>query len=81
VLELDSLDATKHGVAAGLGIALVPEIAVADELASGQLHRIAWTPPFEVFTQVAWRRRSRLKSALTALLTAAVQVVHEQVDV
>lgn len=80
VLELDSLDATKHSVAAGLGIALIPEIAVADELACGKLHRIAWTPPFEVFTQAAWRRRSRSKSALTALLTAAVQVVSEQVE-
>lgn len=80
VLELDSLDATKHSVAAGLGIALIPEIAVLAELATGKLCRIAWTPPFEVFTQVAWRRGTRSKSALAALLTAAAQVVSEQVD-
>jgi DNA-binding transcriptional LysR family regulator len=80
VLEFDSLDATKHSVAAGLGIALIPEIAVLDELASGKLCRIAWTPPFEVFTQVAWRSATQSRSALAALLAAAEQVVREQVD-
>jgi DNA-binding transcriptional LysR family regulator len=80
VLEFDSLDVTKHSVAAGLGLALLPEIAVLEELATRKLCRIAWTPPFEVFTQVAWRSGARPKSALAALLTAAEQVVGEQVD-
>lgn len=79
-LDLDSIDMAKRSVAAGLGLALMPEIAVADELAAGVLHRIDWSAPFHVFTQVGWRRGTDSHSALRALLKTAVQVVKEQID-
>ena len=78
VLELDSIDVTKRSVAVGLGIALIPAIAVVDELAAGELCRIDWVPPFEVFTQVAWRRGTRSNALLSALLDGAEQVISEQ---
>lgn len=79
-LDLDSIDMAKRSVGAGLGLALLPEIAVADELASGALHRIDWSAPFHVFTQIAWRRGTASNPTLKALLKAAVQVVQEQIE-
>ncbi|MGI8420839.1 MAG: LysR family transcriptional regulator [Gaiellaceae bacterium] len=39
-MELDNIDSAKKMVELGLGIALLPQIAVAGELAQGRLHRI-----------------------------------------
>jgi len=41
VMELDNIDAAKQMVGQGLGIALLPHTAVADELADGRLRAIA----------------------------------------
>ncbi|ATE52843.1 MULTISPECIES: LysR family transcriptional regulator [Actinosynnema] len=79
VLALDSVDAAKRAVASGLGISLVPEVTVAAELADGRLSRIGWTPPFRVFTQFAWRQDNSANPSVTALVSAAAQVVSEQV--
>lgn len=79
VLELDSTTAAKHSVAGGLGVALLPEVAVRAELADGSLRRIDWTPPFEVYSQVACRRTGRTP-AVRALIAAAAEVVAEQVS-
>ncbi|PPK65451.1 LysR family transcriptional regulator [Actinokineospora auranticolor] len=78
VFELDSIDAAKRSAAAGLGMALLPTVAVADELARGELHRIPWRPPFEVCTQVAWRRVGTGHPAVTALVETATKVIAEQ---
>ncbi|MGO4634314.1 LysR family transcriptional regulator [Streptomyces sp. 2RAF24] len=59
-LEFGTIEASKRGVAAGLGIALLPRITVAEELASGALTALDWEPPFTLFTQIAWRRGKRL---------------------
>lgn len=40
VMELDSMEATKHMVEAGLGIAILPLVSVARELAEGRLARV-----------------------------------------
>jgi DNA-binding transcriptional LysR family regulator len=60
VLELDNIDAAKRMVLAGLGIALLPHTAIADELATGRLRSITLvgTPPIERRI-VAVRRRER----------------------
>ncbi|WP_209615608.1 LysR family transcriptional regulator [Saccharothrix coeruleofusca] len=79
VLALDSLDAAKRAVASGLGISLVPEVTVAAELADGRLRRLPWAPPFRVCTQFAWRRDNSANPSVTALVSAAAQVVSEQV--
>ncbi|WP_447006143.1 LysR family transcriptional regulator [Saccharothrix isguenensis] len=79
VLALDSIDAAKRAVASGLGISLVPEVTVATELADGRLCRLPWVPPFRVYTQFAWRRDNSTNPSVTALVSAAAQVVSEQV--
>jgi DNA-binding transcriptional LysR family regulator len=60
VLELDNIDAAKRMVLAGLGVALLPRTAVADELADGRLRAIelVGTPPIERQI-VAVRRQDR----------------------
>ncbi|WP_084431793.1 LysR family transcriptional regulator [Kibdelosporangium aridum] len=75
--ELDSIDAAKRSVANGMGVALLPAIAVAQELRDGKLGLVDWTPPFETYTQIVWRRDS-VNAALDALVDAVVEVVGEQ---
>ena len=76
VLELDHIDAAKQMVLAGLGVALLPTTAVADELGNGKLRRLdlVGSPPIERRI-VAVRRlddelRSRSAAAFWSLLEA-----------
>jgi DNA-binding transcriptional LysR family regulator len=39
-MELDDMETTKHMVEAGLGIAILPEVSIQRELASGALSRV-----------------------------------------
>ncbi|MFN0094712.1 MAG: LysR family transcriptional regulator [Dehalococcoidia bacterium] len=40
VMELDSMEATKHMVEAGLGVAILPEVSIVREIASGDLVKV-----------------------------------------
>jgi DNA-binding transcriptional LysR family regulator len=77
LFELDSIDAAKRSVANGMGVALLPAIAVAQELRDGRLGLVDWTPPFQTYTQIVWRRDTA-NAALDALVAAVEQVVAEQ---
>lgn len=77
IFELDSITAAKRSVANGMGMALLPLVAVHTELAAGTLHRIDWEPPFTVYTQVTWRRGVR-STAVRALVAAAAEVIEDQ---
>ncbi|MCB5165114.1 LysR family transcriptional regulator [Streptomyces bambusae] len=55
-LEFGNIESIKRGLAAGLGVSLLPTMTVAEEIAAGEFAVLAWEPPFEVFTQLAWRR-------------------------
>jgi DNA-binding transcriptional LysR family regulator len=58
VMELDNIDATKKMVQQGLGVALLPQTAVAGELTSGSLRAVAISDAEPVRRQiVAIRRR------------------------
>jgi DNA-binding transcriptional LysR family regulator len=80
VLDLDSIEATKRSVAHGMGMTLLPTVAVAQELADGRLCRLRWKSPFPTFTQVAWRRSPIQHSALATVVRTAAKVVREQVE-
>lgn len=77
VLALGSIDAVKRGVGEGIGIALLPTVAVRDELREGLLGRIGWRPPFEVFSQCVWRRGLDDDPSFATVLDAARQVLAE----
>ncbi|MES5824355.1 LysR family transcriptional regulator [Streptomyces sp. RG80] len=79
-MEFGTIEATKRGVAGGLGIALLPRVTVAGELASGVLAELPWEPPFQLYTQVAWRAGKRLPRHLTLFIEAAVRLVREQTE-
>jgi len=78
LLTLGSIDAVKQSLIAGFGIALLPVVTVADELASGRLRRVNWLPPFEVYAQLAWRGDLRCNSAFRAMFDAVIQVFDER---
>ncbi|MFE5615182.1 LysR family transcriptional regulator [Streptomyces sp. NPDC056470] len=77
-MEFGTLEATKRGVAGGLGIALVPRVTVSEELASGALVELDWSPPFRLFTQIAWRRGKRLPAHVRLFVEQARRLVSEQ---
>lgn len=77
-MEFGTIEATKRGVAGGLGIALLPRVTVGAELASGALAELPWEPPFQLYTQVAWRAGKRLPRHLTLFIETAVRLVREQ---
>ncbi|WAZ27165.1 LysR family transcriptional regulator [Streptomyces cinnabarinus] len=77
-MEFGTIEATKRAAAAGLGIALLPEVTVAAELAEGSLVRLDWEPPFTLRTQLAWRAGKRLPAHARLFLEQARKLVVEQ---
>ncbi len=74
MLAFNSTEAIKQCVLAGIGIGVVPRVAVASEVAQGQLIPLNWVGPELTFvTQVAWHKDKRLSPAFQAFL----QVVRE----
>ncbi|MFF9340870.1 MULTISPECIES: LysR family transcriptional regulator [unclassified Streptomyces] len=76
-LEFGTIEASKRAVASGLGIALLPRIAVQEELASGALVALDWEPPFTLFTQLAWRRGKRLPAHVRLFVERARRLARE----
>jgi DNA-binding transcriptional LysR family regulator len=69
----DDTDALKYMMAAGAGIAFLPRLAVAHELAAGSLKALSLNPPLKVAIQLARRREKfpeRLEKAVTQLTDA-----------
>lgn len=58
-LEFGNIESIKRGLTAGLGVSLLPTMTVADDIAAGTLAPLSWEVPFEVYTQLAWRRGCR----------------------
>ncbi|MCX4818585.1 LysR family transcriptional regulator [Streptomyces sp. NBC_01142] len=77
-MEFGTIEATKRGVAGGLGVALLPRMAVREELASGALVGLPWEPPFRLHTQVAWRQGKRLPRHVRLFIDETVRLVREQ---
>lgn len=68
-LEAFSLEAVKSCVEAGLGLAIVPEISVRNELADGRLREIVLGEPLlEWGFVLGWRRGEQPGPAVSALL-------------
>ncbi|MFG2330695.1 LysR family transcriptional regulator [Streptomyces sp. NPDC048604] len=77
-MEFGTIEASKRAVASGLGIALLPRIAVCEELASGALAALDWAAPFTLFTQIAWRRGKQLPEHVRLFVEQARRLVSEQ---
>ncbi|MEU3479263.1 LysR family transcriptional regulator [Streptomyces sp. NPDC033754] len=77
-MEFGTIEATKRGVTSGLGVALLPRVTVAEELASGTLIALDWEAPFTLFTQLAWRRGKKLPPHVRLFVEQARRLVSEQ---
>lgn len=68
-MEFGSVEAIKQFVASGLGVALLPEAAVAKELSQGKLVNLNWTgPEINVYTQLVYHKDKWLSPTLIAML-------------
>lgn len=69
VLEFTSVEAIKQCVMVGMGLAILPEVAVASEIAEGRLAALKWaTDDLRVMTQMIWHKEKWVSPALSAFL-------------
>jgi DNA-binding transcriptional LysR family regulator len=82
VIELDNIEAAKRMVERGLGVALLPRSAVADDVADGRLRLVRITDGAPVRRPiVAMRRRDAAPlTGVDAFLRVAREVLAEQQD-
>jgi DNA-binding transcriptional LysR family regulator len=76
-LEFGTIEAIKRGAMAGLGVTLLPEVTVREAVDSGDLVVLPWEPPFQVYTQLAWRQGKRLPRGLQLFVDQAVRMMQE----
>lgn len=75
-LEFDSVEAIKQCVIAGMGVAVLPAVAVEAELRRGELASLPWSgPKLAVFTQVLRHKDKWLSPALEAFLDTARETI------
>jgi DNA-binding transcriptional LysR family regulator len=70
-LEFASIETVKQCVVAGMGVSALLSVAVDADVAAGNLVRLAWGEPFEVYTQVVWNERRSLTPAMIAFVESA----------
>ncbi|MGA2960833.1 MAG: LysR family transcriptional regulator [Candidatus Korobacteraceae bacterium] len=67
--EFTSVEAIKGCAALGMGVALLPEIAVASELRENRLTALRWSgAPMDISTQVIWHRDKWISPAMDAFV-------------
>jgi DNA-binding transcriptional LysR family regulator len=74
MMEFQSIEAVKQCVAAGMGVSVLPSVAVDAELKVGTLAALRWSESFEVLTQMSWHEARWISPALRAFLEAAREV-------
>lgn len=80
-LEFNSVEAIKQCVMASMGIAFLPAVTVAAEIAQGRLAVLNWRGHnFQVVTQVLWYREKWLSPAINAFLTVTKELLKETKD-
>lgn len=69
-LEFSSIEAVKQCVMAGLGLTILPEVTVSEEIAQGRLCKLPWRgPDLTVVTHMVWHKDKWLSPALSAFLS------------
>ncbi|MDA8233515.1 MAG: LysR family transcriptional regulator, partial [Clostridia bacterium] len=76
--EFGSIEAIKQCVMNGLGVTLLPEIAVAGEIALGRLVKLDWGgPDFTIATQLCYHKDKWISPILGAFLELTRNIVKE----
>ncbi|NJL58753.1 MAG: LysR family transcriptional regulator [Desulfobacteraceae bacterium] len=68
IMEFNSIEAIKKCVMTGLGITVIPEIAVRDELKQGYLARLDWSEESEVAVLMIWHKEKWISPTLGAFM-------------
>jgi DNA-binding transcriptional LysR family regulator len=79
-LEFASIETLKQCVIAGMGVSVLPAVAVEADVLAGRLVRLAWRELFEVYTQVVWNKRRSISPAQAAFMQTARDVLSAGVD-
>ena len=74
-LEFQSIEAIKRCVSAGMGVSVLPTVAVKAELAAGTLAELGWREPIRVGTLMAWNETRWTSPAQRAFLKTAREVL------
>lgn len=76
-LEFSSAEAIKQCAIAGIGIAFLPEIAVAAELNRGELVPLPWElPDIKIVTQMLWHKEKWISPAINAFLSLVRETIN-----
>lgn len=75
-LEFSSIEAVKQCVMAGLGLTILPAVAVSEEIAQGRLCKLPWRgPDLTVITHMVWHKDKWLSPALAAFLALSREML------
>jgi DNA-binding transcriptional LysR family regulator len=78
-IEFSSGEASKRCVEAGMGVAVLAAVSVAEEIEAGKLAALRWgEPDFNVMTQMVRHKDKWLSPALRAFLEVARRVLRSQ---
>ncbi len=73
-VEFASIETVKRCVMVGMGVSVLPTVAVRADLMCGRLSALKWSEPFEVATQMAWHKGRWKSPVLKAFLEAAREI-------
>ena len=74
-IEFSSIETVKQCVIAGMGVSVLPAVAIASEVAAGRLAELRWAEPFDVSTQMVWNSRRSISPAQAAFMATAREVL------
>ena len=78
ILETGSVQAIKQFTMSGLGITLLPRVAVEEELAQGKMVTLNWSgPDFGIVSQVLYHKDKWLSPALKAFLNLSRNMLYK----
>ncbi len=76
ILNFNSIEAIKHCLMAGIGITIIPEIAVREELAKGELAVLSWTgKSLDVYVFMICHKEKWLSPTLSAFMETAREII------
>lgn len=75
IVEFVSIEAMKQCVVSGLGIAVLPAMAVEREIKAGRLNELAWQwSDKQIYTQLAWHQDKWISPPLRAFIESTREV-------
>jgi DNA-binding transcriptional LysR family regulator len=80
VIELNSIEAIKKIVMTGMGITIIPDISIGDELMQNKLVPLAWEEALETGVLMIWHKDKWFSKALTAFMDIFRKTLENQTD-